>query len=57
MCFGHYGLLKIKILSVHENESTPLAGIPQRFLDGLGEGQTLRQLAMELAAQVGTSTI
>ena len=36
---------------------TGLAGIPQRFLDGLEEGQTLRQLAMELAAHVGTSTI
>jgi ADP-ribosylglycohydrolase len=33
---------------------TGLSGIPQRFLDGLEEGETLRQLAMDLAAKVGT---
>lgn len=32
-----------------------LSGIPQRFLDGLEEGETLRQLAVDLAAQAGTS--
>jgi ADP-ribosylglycohydrolase len=32
---------------------TGLSGIPQRFLDGLEEGETLTQLAMDLAAQVG----
>jgi ADP-ribosylglycohydrolase len=31
-----------------------LSGIPQRFLDGLEEGETLRQLAVDLATQVGT---
>ncbi len=30
-----------------------LSGIPQRFLDGLEEGETLTQLAMDLAAKVG----
>ncbi len=33
---------------------TGLSGIPQRFLDGLEEGETLRQLAVDLAAQAGT---
>jgi ADP-ribosylglycohydrolase len=35
---------------------TGLSDIPQRFLDGLEEGETLRQLAMDLAAQVGAPT-
>ncbi|SEP41725.1 ADP-ribosylglycohydrolase family protein [Nitrosovibrio sp. Nv6] len=34
-----------------------LRGIPQRFLDGLEEGETLRQLAMDLATQVGTPPV
>jgi ADP-ribosylglycohydrolase len=32
-----------------------LSGIPQRFLDGLEEGETLKGLAMELASKVGPS--
>jgi ADP-ribosylglycohydrolase len=36
---------------------TGLSGVPQRFLDGLEEGETLRQLAMDLAAQVRAPTI
>jgi ADP-ribosylglycohydrolase len=32
-----------------------LSGIPQRFLDGLQEGETLKGLAMELASKVGPS--
>jgi ADP-ribosylglycohydrolase len=31
-----------------------LSGIPQRFLDGLEEGETLTQLAVDLATQVDT---
>jgi ADP-ribosylglycohydrolase len=31
-----------------------LSGIPQRFLDGLEEGETLRRLAVDLAAQAST---
>ena len=34
---------------------TGLSGIPRRFLDDLQEGETLRQLAMDLAAHVGPS--
>ncbi len=30
-----------------------LSGIPHRFLDGLEEGETFRQLAVDLANQVG----
>jgi ADP-ribosylglycohydrolase len=32
-----------------------LSGIPQRFLDGLEEGETLQRLASDLASTVGTS--
>jgi hypothetical protein len=32
-----------------------LSGIPQRFLDGLEEGEILKRLAMELASKVGPS--
>jgi len=32
-----------------------LSGIPQRFLDGLEEGETLRRLAKDLASRVGSS--
>jgi hypothetical protein len=34
-----------------------LSGIPQRFLDGLDEGETLQRLAMDLASKAGASTI
>jgi ADP-ribosylglycohydrolase len=34
-----------------------LTGIPQRFLDGLEEGETLRRLAVDLATQVGTPPV
>jgi hypothetical protein len=33
-----------------------LSDIPRRFLDGLEEGETLGQLALDLAAQVSTPT-
>ncbi|HTJ54880.1 MAG TPA: ADP-ribosylglycohydrolase family protein, partial [Nitrosospira sp.] len=33
-----------------------LSGIPQRFLDGLEEGETLKQLALDLASRVGSPT-
>jgi ADP-ribosylglycohydrolase len=32
-----------------------LSGIPQRFLDGLEQGEMLKGLAMELASKVGPS--
>ncbi|HTJ53951.1 MAG TPA: ADP-ribosylglycohydrolase family protein [Nitrosospira sp.] len=32
-----------------------LSGIPQRFLDGLEEGETLQRLASDLASTIGTS--
>ena len=32
-----------------------LSGIPQRFLDGLDEGETLQGLAMDLASKVDAS--
>jgi hypothetical protein len=32
-----------------------LSGIPQRFLDGLDEGETLQRYAMDLASKVGAS--
>ena len=32
-----------------------LSGIPQRFLDGLEEGETLKRLALDLASKVGDS--
>src|SRR5688500_2539755 len=35
---------------------TGMSNIPRRFLDGLEEGETLGRLAMDLAAQAGTST-
>jgi hypothetical protein len=34
---------------------TGLSGTPRRFLTGLEEGETLIQLALELAAQASTS--
>ncbi|SEK85702.1 ADP-ribosylglycohydrolase family protein [Nitrosovibrio tenuis] len=34
---------------------TGLSGIPQRFLDGLDEGETLKRLALDLASNVGNS--
>ncbi len=36
---------------------TGLSGIPRRFLDSLEEGETLRQLAMDLAAKVTPLTL
>ena len=35
---------------------TGLSGIPRRFLDGLDEGETLQQCAMNLASKVEAST-
>ena len=35
---------------------TGLSGIPQRFLDGLEQGETLQQLARDLASKVGASS-
>ncbi|HEU4855381.1 MAG TPA: hypothetical protein VFS89_08895 [Nitrosospira sp.] len=35
---------------------TGLSDIPRRFINGLEEGETLVQLALDLAAQVSTST-
>jgi ADP-ribosylglycohydrolase len=35
---------------------TGLSGIPQRFLDGLEDGETLQRLARDLASRVGGSS-